>query len=58
MKFTKYNNPNKKRTGKRSTYSKQYKEDRYNEMCELLANCKDEKDKEILRKAYSISINP
>lgn len=59
MKFSKYNNPNKKRRPKRvSPYSSSYIEERRKEMYETLARCETEAQKDAIIKAFSVSINP
>lgn len=59
MRFTKYNNPNKKRKHyKKPIYSKEYIENRKNEMYSLLASAKTEEEKDAIIKAFNISIRP
>ena len=59
MKFTKYNNPNKRRTPKRrSPHSKEYINERKAELIKALAQTDDPKEQEMLIKTYGISINP
>ena len=59
MKFTKYNNPNKRRAPKRRTpHSKEYINERRAELIEALAKTDDPSEQEMLIKTYSISINP
>ena len=59
MKFTKYNNPNKRRAPKRRTpHSKEYINERKAELIKALAQTDDPKEQEMLIKTYSISINP
>ena len=57
MTFTKYNNPNR-RKARRNTYSREYKQARYEELCQLLSQCNTDSEREILTKAYNVSINP
>ena len=56
MKWSKYNNPNRRKYPKRrkSPYSKQYQTERFNELCKLLNGKYDP----ALIDAYKISINP
>ncbi len=56
--WTKYNNPNKRRVRKKSTYSAEYRKAREEEMYKLLAEAKDETEKQMIINAYKISINP
>ena len=59
MKFTRYNNPNKRRTPKRrSPHSQEYINERREELIKLLAKTDNPSEQEALIKAYSISINP
>ena len=57
MKFSKSRNPRKK-TARRSPYSAAYIEERRRELDELLAKAKSDDERDMLIKAYSISINP
>lgn len=57
-KFTKYNNPNRRKIHRRSSYSKQYISEQREEMFKALASCKSDAEKDAVIKAYSISINP
>lgn len=58
MKFSKYNNPNRKRRGRKSPYSQQYINERKDEMYQLLAKAETEAEKDNIIKAFQISINP
>lgn len=57
MTFTKHNNPNR-RKARRNTYSSEYKQVRYEELCQLLSHCNTDSERENLTKAYEITINP
>ena len=57
-KFTRFNNHNRKRKTRKSPYSEQYIEERRNEMYKLMANTETDEEKDILQKAFSITINP
>lgn len=57
MKFTKYNNPNKRRRSK-AGYSKAYREERKTELYNALATCTTEAEREAVIKAYDISLHP
>ena len=57
MKFTKYNNPNRRRR-KRSPYSQEYIAEQRDRMYELLAKAKTEAEKDNIIKAFHITINP
>ena len=57
-KFTRFNNPNRKRKTRKSPYSEQYIKERRNEMYKLMANAETDEEKDILQKAFSITINP
>lgn len=57
-KFTRFNNPNRKRKTRKSPYSEQYIEERRNEMYKLMVNTETDEEKDILQKAFSITINP
>ena len=57
MAFTKYNNPNRKNKPKRkSPYSQQYINERKDEMYKILATCETEQQKDMVVKAFNISI--
>jgi hypothetical protein len=56
--FTKHNNPSRKRRARRSPYSQAYIEDRRNEMNQLLAGAKTEAEREIIQKAFDVTIRP
>lgn len=59
MRFTKYNNPNKKRRVKRkSPYSQQYINERKNELCKLLATTENNEQMSMLIDAFNITIYP
>lgn len=61
MKFSKYNNPAKRRKHRRSAsrpYSAAYAEERRSELYRLLAEAKTEEQRDALIKAYNISIHP
>ena len=59
MKFTKYNNPNKRRAPKRRTpHSQEYINERREELIKLLAKADDSKEEEMLIATYQVSINP
>lgn len=59
MKFTKYNNPSKKRrTVRRSPYSPQYIAERRSEMERLLANAETDDEKDAIIKAFDVTIYP
>lgn len=57
MTFTKHNNPNR-RKARRNTYSRYYKQKRYEELCQQLAQCNSDYERDILIKAYDVTINP
>lgn len=57
-KFTRFNNPNRKRKTRKSPYSQQYINERRNEMYKLMVNTETDEEKDILQKAFSITINP
>lgn len=57
MKFSKYNNPNRKRR-RRSTYSTQYIEERKQELMTLLTEAKTDNERQMLIEAYRICVNP
>jgi hypothetical protein len=55
------NSINRKRRPKRkckSPYSQQYINEQKNEMYQLLAKCETEEQKDIIVKAFNITINP
>ena len=56
-KFTKYNNPNRRRTHRRA-HSSAYINETQDKMCALLAKCETEAEKDAILKAYSITVNP
>ncbi len=61
MKFSKYNNPNKRnkrKSRKRSPYSKAYIEECREQMYQELAKCKTESERDMIIKAFYVSINP
>lgn len=59
MKFTKSNNPNKRRAPKRrAPHSREYINERKAELIEMLAKTDNPSEQEALIKAYNISINP
>lgn len=57
MKFSKYNNPNRK-TYKTYNHSRSYINEQKSEMYEMLSKAKTEAEKEMIIKSYQISINP
>lgn len=57
-KFTKYNNPSKKRKERKHTYSNNYYNERKNELYNLLAEAKTEAERDALIKAFNVSMNP
>ena len=57
MRFSKYNNPNKKQYRK-PAYSRSYCLEKKDELFRLLANAETESAKEMLIKAYNVSIYP
>lgn len=57
-KFTRFNNPNRKRKTRKSPYSQQYINERRNEMYRLMANAKTDEEKDLIRKAFEVTINP
>ena len=57
MKFSKYNNPNRK-TYKTYNHSRSYINEQKSEMYEMLSKAKTESEKEMIIKSYQISINP
>ena len=59
MRFSKYNNPNRKRKPKRrSPYSQEYINERKDEMYRLLTECKTEEEKDMIIKAFNVTIYP
>lgn len=58
MKFSKYNNPNKKRYHRKPLYSKTYIEERRAELNKLLSETNDPETRKALEKAFYVSINP
>lgn len=56
-KFTRYNNPNKRKY-RRKMYSDEYVNERRNELYMSLATATTESDKQILLDAFRASINP
>lgn len=59
MKFTKYNNPSKKRrTVRRSPYSPRYIAEQRSEMKRLLANAKTDDEKDTIIKAFDVTVYP
>ncbi|MBQ7726279.1 MAG: hypothetical protein IJT66_03955 [Clostridia bacterium] len=58
MKFSKYNNPSRRRRRKPQAHSREYIEERERELMALLATAKTDQDKQILIDAFNISINP
>ena len=58
MKFSKYNNPNRKRKRRRSPYSTQYIEERKQELMTLLTEAKTDNERQMLIEAYRICVNP
>jgi len=57
-KFTKYNNPNRRKRSKKSPYSQQYINERREELYQLLAKAETDEEKNILIDAFHASINP
>ena len=57
MTFTKHNNPNR-RKARRNTYSRDYKQKQYEELCQLLSQCNTDSERKNLTKAYDVTINP
>ena len=57
MTFTKHNNPNR-RKARKNTYSREYKQARYEELCKLLSQCSTVSERKNLTKAYDVTINP
>ena len=59
MKFTKYNNPSKKRrTLRRSPYSAQYIAEQRSKMEMVLAKAETESEKNTIIKAFNVTIHP
>lgn len=58
MKFTKFNNPSRKRKRRSSPYSAQYIEERKTELMKLLTNAQTDAERKYLIEAYRITINP
>lgn len=60
MKFSKYNNPNKKHRRKHTTtpYSREYIEEQKKQLYALLAKAKTEEEKDMIIKAFDVSIHP
>lgn len=57
MKFSKYNNPNRKRKSIKRV-SQSYKAELDNQLYALLAKCETEEQKDAIIKAYRITLNP
>ena len=55
MRFSKYNNPNKKRTGKKPIHSQTYINEQKTELRSLLMQAKTEQEKDAIIKAFNIS---
>lgn len=53
--FSKYNQPKRRKTDK-SKFSQSYINDRKNEMYKLLAEAKTEEERDIIIKAFNLSI--
>lgn len=58
MKFSKSYQPRRKAHRKQSMYSKEYIEERKNEMYALLATAKTQEEKNAIMNAFSVSVNP
>ena len=58
MKFSKYNNLGKRRIRRKNPYSQEYINERKNEMFSLLARANTEAEKNLIIKAFHVSINP
>lgn len=60
MKFSKYNNPSKKHRRKHinTPYSKEYIEEQKEQLYALLAKAKTEEEKDMIIKAFDVSIHP
>ena len=56
--FGKYNNPSKKRSYKKSRYSVEYIDQQREQLHQLLANCKDDSERDAIITAFNASINP
>ena len=54
--FTKYNNPSRKRRTRKSAYSQEYIEERRDEMYQLLAQAETEQERDNIIKAFDVSI--
>lgn len=57
MTFTKHYNPNR-RKARRNTYSRDYKKKQYEELCQQIAQCNTDYERNILINAYDVTINP
>ena len=57
MKFTKYNNPNRRRKIRRNV-TPVYREQMENQLYQLLAKCETEEQRNSLIDAYNITLNP
>lgn len=58
MKFSKWNNPSKKRRAKKSPYSQKYIEEQRERMYQLLGEAKTDAERDAIIKAFHVSINP
>ena len=58
MKFTKWNNPSRKRKARHNTYSEKFREEMQNELYEELAKCETEDQRSAVIKAYNVTMNP
>ena len=58
MKFSKYNNPSRKRKRKRNPYSAQYIKERKQELMTHLTEAKTDNERQILIEAYRVCVNP
>lgn len=58
MRFSKYNQPKRRRPRKISPYTRSEREQRENELYILLANAGTESERDALIKAFNASINP
>lgn len=54
MKFSKFNNPNKRRRRNGSAHSKEYKQELFKQLCEVTAGM-DQKQKQLVIEAFNIS---
>lgn len=54
--FTRYNNPNRRRASKASTYSQAYVEERREEMYRLLAQAGTSNERDLIADAFKISV--